>query len=223
MKWLLFSVLICNCELYKINQQDSTDPPSSQPTKIQGLLDSGFSVCDEPHWTNIKNLVHQIKRGDTVAKTSRHVKRSYIDRSRTGRRLKKKLINHAQGKRRFVSKYIHVQEHDVTNLLNIYTDWSNLTLQERHRTVRQGRVQRVLAHNLYHKTLRNIMLTLIGKTRNVFSKLNAKTGLDNLVAKLYEVAGVDLFQDYLDAKARDEENEPGRNRNIITAFAPVGR
>jgi len=106
------------------------------------------------------------------------------------RRLRGNLAYKHGRHKEFKSKYIHVKPTTIYEFLDYLKDWRNLTVVQRHKLLRSGRLYRPMKLFLHTQTSRNLVLTWIGKIRRVFTVINSKTGLDNLVEKVLQAKGV---------------------------------
>jgi len=109
--------------------------------------------------------------------------------------LRKKLVYRIGRKNEFLWKNIYVTPAYIYEFLNYLKDWQDLTLHERHRLLREGRLYRPLKLFLVTQAWKNMIFTKAGKVRKKFALFNKQIGLDKLVKRMLEKAGVPDRQD----------------------------
>jgi hypothetical protein len=107
-------------------------------------------------------------------------------RRRAAKALTDKILKETEKSKRFKQVYFVVKPHNIESFLDQLTDWSYLSPQERHRLVRQGNIQKIVKKYAYIETIDNIVITALGKVRQLFDELNRKTGLDDKIEDLMD-------------------------------------
>eukprot|EP00088_Acartia_fossae_P071083 TRINITY_DN9688_c0_g1_i1.p1 TRINITY_DN9688_c0_g1~~TRINITY_DN9688_c0_g1_i1.p1 ORF type:complete len:159 (+),score=17.19 TRINITY_DN9688_c0_g1_i1:55-531(+) len=118
-----------------------------------------------------------------------------LKKSKTVEALKSRLVHEAYKHRRFKESHIYAKPHRIEGFLDQVANWSSLTPHERVIYLRQGRIQRLARKFAYNQGLNNVILSLVGKVRQIFQKINTKTGLDDKIDSILEHKDED-YQDY---------------------------
>merc|ERR1712200_274594 len=102
-------------------------------------------------------------------------------RRRAAKALTDKILKETEKSKRFKQVYFVVKPHNIESFLDQLTDWSYLSPQERHRNI-----QKIVKKYAYIETIDNIVITALGKVRQLFDELNRKTGLDDKIEDLMD-------------------------------------